>query len=175
MNPQNRYTLISTLAPEQRGLGNICTQYDHCNDPTVRFNGSGFLTCTVLQPANYGREEPRTRSSSHIFNVSWSDLKDFTWRLKLTSNMSGFHHLVFYYIVGVILMAALIHCGEYSLHYNYIEWNPTIVSGFATMILFCIGEHILFTMCPKSSRRRMEAIVFGIHKTFPNRFMGRTS
>jgi len=146
MNPQSRYTTISAWAPEQRGLENIYTQYDHCNDPIVRFNGSGFCTCTILQRANYGRAEPGTRSSSYIFKVSWSDLKDFTWRFKFTFNMSGFPHLVFYYIIGVILMAALVRRGGCSLHYSYIEWDPTFVSGFATMILFCIGEHILFTM-----------------------------
>jgi len=144
MDPQNGYTAISKDALERLNLDSIYPRYGYCNDLLVKLNVFGFRVLDVAMPARYGKEKSKIKYASYIPKVSWLLLKDFFYRLKTKYIWLSFHPLVFFYILGFMLVPIGILGGIYSVFYKFILGETLFVRGVLSLLVFIIGMQFLF-------------------------------
>lgn len=147
VDPQNGYTAISRRALEQIDLLSIFPWYGYCNDLLVKLNVWGFKVVNVPHPARYGKEKSGIRYSSYMVRLSQLLLADFLWRLKMKYVLLSFHPLVFYYIMGAVLIPLGVLGGLYSLYYKFFAGQPIFVPAVVSLLVFALGtQFLLFAM-----------------------------
>ena len=147
MDPQNGYTAISARALERIDLDTIYPRYGYLNDILVKLNIQGFRVVNVPHPSRYGREKSSIKYSTYIPRVSRLLLRDFFGRLKSKYVVMSFHPLIFYYLLGMLLVAFSVLTGFYALWYRFIEDKPIFVPAITALLLFSIGTlYWLFAM-----------------------------
>jgi glycosyltransferase involved in cell wall biosynthesis len=147
MDPQNGYTAISSRALKSIDLKSIYPGYGYCNDLLVMLNVGGFKVVDVGMPAHYGNEKSKIRYKSYIPRVASLLLKDFFWRLKAKYIFKGFHPVVFFYILGLILIPLGIIVGLIPLYHKYVLGGFLFSVSVLSILLITTGMlSLLFAM-----------------------------
>ena len=147
MDPQNGYTAISKKCLETINLDSIYPGFGYPNDLLVKLNFHSFRVLDVSIPARYGREKSYIKYRKYIVKVAWLLLKDFFWRLKWKYLALSFHPLVFFYIVGILLLFMGFFGGLYSLYYKFVLGGSLFIRGVLSLLFFIIGvQMFLFAM-----------------------------
>lgn len=141
---QAGYTAISRAALEALDLDALYPRYGYPNDLLIRLNVLGARVADVPVTPVYGIGE---RSSMHIWRVippiSWLLLRGFFWRLGQRYVVRDFHPLVFFYLSGVLLLAAGLALGALETYLKLTTGAIAIASIVLAALLITSGLHML--------------------------------
>ncbi|MBC7086645.1 MAG: glycosyltransferase family 2 protein [Methanomethylovorans sp.] len=148
MDPQNGYTAISRRALSGIDIDTLFTYYGYCNDMLVKLNTFGFRTMDITMPARYGQEKSSIKYSKFMFRVSFMLFRKFLWRLKMKYVILSFHPLVFFYILGMILVPLGLLFGSYIFMGKlFYDWPVSPNSPLLVALLLITGiQFTLFAM-----------------------------
>ena len=147
MDPQNGYTAISMRVLKGINLDSIYPYYGYCNDILVKLNVYGYRVMDIEMPARYGSENSSIKYSKYIAKVSLMLLCDFFWRLKMKYVVLGFHPLVLFYMLGIVLTPIGLFGGLFSLYYKCVMGGVLFVRGTLSLLVFILGvQFLLFAM-----------------------------
>ena len=144
IDPQNGYTAISRRALETIPLDKVFTYYGYCNDLLVKLNVYGFRVVDVQMPARYGDERSKIRYGAYIVKVSWMLLRNFFWRLKMKYVVLSFNPIVFFYLLGIVIVPISMGFGVYSLYYKFVMGRDLFIRAALSLLLFIVGIQFLF-------------------------------
>lgn len=145
---QTGYTAISRQALATLPLDKLYPRYGYPNHLLVMLNVYNFRVADVPVTPVYGvGEKSKIRLRSVIPKMSWLLLKCFLWRMKEKYVIRDFHPLIFFYLIGVLL---LVLCGVLSVRmllYWYDDGHIPPINALAAMTLFISSmQFLLFAM-----------------------------
>ncbi|MBN3038380.1 MAG: glycosyltransferase family 2 protein [Candidatus Omnitrophica bacterium] len=116
---QSGYTAISTEALKKLDLDNIYKKYGFPNDILVKLN---VCNCRVVdipaRPVYNVGERSKIRLWKVVPTLSLMLLKDFFWRLCQKYIIRDFHPLIFFYLLGILLLPLGLGLGLVILYTN---------------------------------------------------------
>lgn len=144
VDPQNGYTAVKSevlaiIHPEE-----IYEGYGYPNDILIKLNAYRFRVKDVDIISRYGSEKSKIFIPSYILSVSKLLFKGFFWRLKEKYVIQSFHPLVFFYILGILLLPLGVILGAYMVFLRIFEGPITASSVMIPVFLTIIGFQNLF-------------------------------
>jgi hypothetical protein len=103
---QTGYTAINKEALHTIDWDKMYKRYGQPNDLLVKLNVYNFRVRDVpVRPVYDIGEQSGIKVRKVIFSIGWLIIKLFAWRLKEKYIIRDFHPLVFFYLLGFILLA----------------------------------------------------------------------
>jgi len=104
---QSGYTAISLIALERINLDKIYKRYGMPNDLLIKLNQYDFRVRDVhIRPVYNVGEKSGIKLMGVIPKISWILLKGFWQRLFIKYVIKDFHPLIFFYLLGFVLLSA---------------------------------------------------------------------
>ncbi len=142
---QTGYTAINNKALKTIDWDSMYKRYGQPNDLLVRLNVYGFRVADVpIEPVYHVGEVSRLKVKKVLFTISWLLLKLFLWRMKEKYIVRDFHPLVFFYLLGFLLLcvSGLL---LFRLFYLWVEMGfAPELTAIAWMFSFGLGLQCLF-------------------------------
>lgn len=137
---QSGYTAISDQALRKIDLDGVYKKYGFPNDFLVKLN---VCNCRVLdvptRPIYNVGERSKIRLWKVIPTLSFMLAKDFLWRLFQKYVIRDFHPLVFFYILGIILLPLGTFLGAAILYINTpLSAGPALPVGWIVLCALLI-------------------------------------
>lgn len=114
MDSQTGYTVIGLKALKILDIDGIYKRYGMPNDLLIKLN---VCNCKVrdvsIKPVYNVGEKSGIRIWKVLFTISWLLFRKFFWRLQEKYIIRDFHPLVFFYLLGLILLPAGLLFGGY--------------------------------------------------------------
>lgn len=102
---QTGYTAINKEALRVINWDKMYKRYGQPNDLLVKLNVHNFRVRDVItRPVYNVGEVSRLKIRKAVFTISWLLLKLFFWRMKEKYVFRDFHPLVFFYLLGILMM-----------------------------------------------------------------------
>ncbi len=145
---QAGYTAVSRNALERLDLDRIYPRYGFPNDLLVHLNLQNARVRDVPSRPIYDvGERSGIRLRSVVPRISWLLLKAFWWRLGQKYVIRDFHPLVFFYVFGLVMLAAGIVLGALEVVLRILGNQITPASIVLVAVLFIAGLQLtLFAM-----------------------------
>jgi len=144
LDPQNGYTAASREVLEKLDLEGIYPSYGCPNDILIKLNVYNFRVKDVWMPSVYGDERSGIRMWKYVPKVSWLLLKGFFWRLWEKYVIMDFHPLIFFYLLGLILLPAGLILGVIILYNRILFGAITLSTVVLSALLIISGMQSLF-------------------------------
>lgn len=145
---QTGYTAINKRALQTIDWDSMYKRYGQPNDLLVRLNVYNFRVRDVyIHPVYHVGEKSGIRIRKVIFSISWLLVKLFFWRLKEKYIIRDFHPLIFFYLLGFLLLGlnALFFIRLVMLWFQF-GYAPEL-TALAWMLTFATGlQSIFFAM-----------------------------
>lgn len=142
---QTGYTVINRRALEAIDWDHMYRRYGQPNDLLVRLNVENMRVRDVpVRPVYRIGERSGIRVHKVVFTISWLLLKLFWWRLKEKYVIRDFHPLVFFYLLGILLMMT---SAGFWIHVTVLwiaRGHVPELSALAAMFMFATGMQSLF-------------------------------
>ena len=147
LDPQNGYTAANHEVMEKLNLEGVYNGYGCPNDMLVKLNVYNFRVKDVWMPSLYGSEKSGIRMYKYVPKVSWLLLKGFFWRLWEKYVIMDFHPLIFFYVLGLILLPAGLLLGLVITYYRFFFGAITLSTVVLAALLIISGlQMLLFAM-----------------------------
>jgi glycosyltransferase involved in cell wall biosynthesis len=145
---QSGYTAIGRAALERLDLERIYPTYGVPNDILIKLNVNGERVADVPIRAVYGiGERSKMRIWRVIPRISWLLFKGFLWRLGARYVVRDFHPLVFFYVLGSILVALGVALGALETFLKLTTGNIALATIVLVALLVISGmQFLLFAM-----------------------------
>lgn len=142
---QTGYTAINKKALDIIDWDSMYKGYGQPNDLLVRLNVYRFKVADVpIKPVYNVGEVSRLKVKKVIFTISWLLLKLFLWRMKERYIVRDFHPLVFFYLLGFVLLS-ISGLLLFRLVYLWIHMGfAPELTAIAWMFSFGLGLQCLF-------------------------------
>ncbi|MBS1963929.1 MAG: glycosyltransferase family 2 protein [Bdellovibrionales bacterium] len=127
MDVVDGYTAITRDAIETINWDIAWRGYGYPMDFLVRLNAYGFRVVDVARTAIYtpGERQSQIKGFRYALRVSPMLIRDFFWRLRFKYMYRDFHPLVFFYLMGIPLVAIGFGTG------GYLIWDKLFSDGVA--------------------------------------------
>jgi glycosyltransferase involved in cell wall biosynthesis len=145
---QSGYTAISRTALERIRLDSIYPGYGMPNDILIKLNIHNFKVRDVsIRPVYNQGERSGIRLSKVIPRISWLLCKGFFRRLFEKYVIRDFHPLIFFYLLGLLLLPPGLILGFYLVSHRLLEGPVSATSALFAAFLTISGlQAILFAM-----------------------------
>jgi glycosyltransferase involved in cell wall biosynthesis len=141
---QSGYTAIGRDALARLDLERIYPTYGYPNDILIKLNVNAARVADVPIRAVYGIGE---RSKMRVWRTSpriaWLLFKRFIWRLGARYVVRDFHPLVFFYILGAILVALGVALGALETYLKLTTGNIALATIVLVALLVISGMQLL--------------------------------
>jgi glycosyltransferase involved in cell wall biosynthesis len=144
LDPQNGYTAANREVLEKLDLEGIYPGYGCPNDMLIKLNVYNFRVGDVWMPAVYGSERSGIRMWKYVPKVSWLLLKGFFWRLWEKYVIIDFHPLIFFYILGMVLLPVGLALGLIIVYNRLLFGAITLSTVVLAALLIISGMQSLF-------------------------------
>lgn len=142
---QTGYTVINRRALTAIDWDRMYRRYGQPNDLLVRLNVENMRVRDVpVRPVYRIGERSGIRVRKVVFTISWLLLKLFWWRLKEKYVIRDFHPLIFFYLLGFLLMIASAGFWIHVVALWVARGHVPELSALAAMFLFATGMQSLF-------------------------------
>jgi glycosyltransferase involved in cell wall biosynthesis len=142
---QSGFTAINKEALSTIDWDKMYKGYGQPNDLLVRLNVSDYRAIDVhIRPVYNIGERSGIKLKKVVFTISWLLLKLFLWRIKEKYIIRDFHPLVFFYLLGFLLLG--LSCFFFlQLVYLWIKMGyAPLLSAIAWMFSFATGLQTTF-------------------------------
>ncbi len=142
---QSGFTAINKEALSTIDWDKMYKGYGQPNDLLVRLNVSDYRAIDVhIRPVYNIGERSGIKLKNVVFTISWLLLKLFLWRIKEKYIIRDFHPLVFFYLLGFLLLG--LSCFFFlQLVYLWIKMGyAPLLSAIAWMFSFATGLQTTF-------------------------------
>ncbi|OQA16747.1 MAG: Undecaprenyl-phosphate mannosyltransferase [Chloroflexi bacterium ADurb.Bin360] len=145
---QSGYTVISRKALRTLDWDAMYKRYGQPNDLLVRLNIYNFRVRDVpVRPVYNIGEKSGIKPLRMIPQLTWLLLKLFVYRMVQKYVIRDFHPLVFFYVVGLLLLGPGLLFGLYLLYYRLFVSIVSATSALFAVFLFVSGlQSVLFAM-----------------------------
>ncbi len=145
VDSQTGYTVIGRRALKTIDWDSMYKRYGQPNDLLVRLNIEGFKVRDVpIQPVYNVGEKSGIKVYKVVFSISWLLFKRFWWRLFEKYVIRDFHPLVFFYILGCILLIMSLGFFGHVMWLWGKDGHVPEMSALAWMFTFASGLQSLF-------------------------------
>lgn len=142
---QSGYTAINKQALKVIDWDCMYKRYGQPNDLLVRLNVQEFRVVDVpVAPVYNIGERSGIKISKIIFTLSFLLLKLFFWRLLHKYFIRDFHPLIFFYILGMMLLALSVPLGARLLYYYFFRDITPGLNAIAFLFSSTTGFQSLF-------------------------------
>lgn len=142
---QSGYTAISLAALKGINLDRIYPRYGMPNDILIKLNIGHFRVRDVsVRPVYNVGEKSGIRVSKVIFTIPWLLLKGFVKRMFEKYVIRDFHPLVFFYLLGILLVPSGALMGFYLFVLRIFGHSIAATSALFASFLFISGLQSLF-------------------------------
>jgi glycosyltransferase involved in cell wall biosynthesis len=144
LDPQNGYTAANREVLEKLDLEGIYPHYGCPNDILIKLNVYNFRIKDVWMPARYGEEVSGIKTWRYVPKVSWLLLKGFFWRLWEKYVITDFHPLIFFYVLGMVLLPIGLALGGLVIYRRLFFDAITLSTVVLAALLIISGMQSLF-------------------------------
>ncbi len=145
---QSGYTAANRRVLQTIDWDQMYKRYGQPNDLLVRLNVYNFRVRDVAVNPVYGNgAESGIRPLRMMPKLSWLLLKLFIYRMVQKYVIRDFHPLLFFYLLGGLLLVLGLAGGVYLFLYRVLVGGVAATSALFAMFLFVIGlQSVLFAM-----------------------------
>lgn len=145
---QSGYTAINLTALDTIDWDKMYKRYGQPNDLLVRLNIHGFRVCDVPIEPIYGvGEKSGIKPIRMIPKLSWLLFRLFWYRMLHKYIIRDFHPLLFFYVLGFILLPIGLFFGSYLVILRLLSQDVAVTSAlFAAFITIMGLQFTLFAM-----------------------------
>jgi glycosyltransferase involved in cell wall biosynthesis len=145
---QSGYTAISLAALKRINLDKIYARYGMPNDILIKLNIAHFRVRDVsIRPVYNVGEKSGIKVKKVIFTIPWLLFKGFWRRMFEKYVIRDFHPLLFFYLMGIVLMPVGFLFGLYLLVTRMMGYGVAPTSALFAAFLFISGlQSIFFAM-----------------------------
>jgi glycosyltransferase involved in cell wall biosynthesis len=141
---QSGYTAISRAMLERIDVEAIYPRYGVPNDLLIKLNVAGARVADVPIRAVYGiGERSKMRIWRVVPTVSWLLFKGFLWRLGARYVVRDFHPLVFFYVLGALLVLLGGGLGVLETYLKLTTGNIALATIILVALLMISGMQLL--------------------------------
>lgn len=142
---QSGYTAINLRALETIDWDQMYKRYGQPNDLLVRLNVYDFRVCDVsVKPVYNIGEESGVKPLRMIPKLSWLLFKLFIYRMIQKYVIRDFHPLLFFYLMGGMLLVPGFLFGLYLVIYRLFVGTVAATSALFAVFLFVTGLQAMF-------------------------------
>lgn len=142
---QSGYTAISLIALQRIDLDKIYKRYGMPNDLLIKLNQHDFRVRDVhIRPVYNVGEKSGIKLTHVIPKISWILLKGFWQRLFFKYVIKDFHPLVFFYLLGFILLGASVPLTIRLLYVWTVLGDIPDINAMALVFAVISGLQALF-------------------------------
>ncbi len=144
MDPQNGYTAATKEVLETIPLDDLYPRYGYPNDMLIKLNTYGFRVADVVMPSRYGSEKSKIKIPTYIPTVASILIRGFFFRMREKYVMQALHPLIFFYLMGFVLLPLGILLGVYMLYLRIHTGGITASSTLLPIFFTITGFQSLF-------------------------------
>lgn len=142
---QSGYTAVSLKVLETVDLDKIYKRYGMPNDLLVKLNVCSFRVRDIpINPVYNIGEKSGIKLRKIIFTLTFLLFKLFLWRMKEKYVIRDFHPLVFFYLMGIILLMVGLALGIIEIYLRVTTGSVAIGSVVLVALLTILGMQSLF-------------------------------
>jgi glycosyltransferase involved in cell wall biosynthesis len=145
---QSGYTAISATALKTLRLDRLYPRYGYPNHLLTKLNVYDFRVQDIpITPVYNIGEKSGIKLKNVIPTISWLLIKCFFWRMKEKYIIRDFHPLIFFYLLGLLLLPLGVISGTYLFCYRI--WVGPVELGvplFSTFLTITGLQFLLFAM-----------------------------
>ncbi len=142
---QTTYSVLSREMLARLDLDRVYTNYGFPNDMLVHLNVWNARVRDIPSRPVYGVGERSKMRYRHVVpRIAWLLVRGFFWRLWEKYVKRDFHHLVFFYLLGIVATAAGVVLGLVAVAYRIA--GDSVTAGTLVLVALLILAGLQFTL-----------------------------